>query len=236
MPTILPSTNVVETPPGCELDYNPAESVSADQSSNAYAATLVGAGPSATDFGGHPCAEFDGNVAVHYDIPIPSEWTILAVCSADSLANFAHLCGAGPSNAANDERWGVLYLRDTPSSADGGIRVIWGDGTNQSRIDSDDPVFSTSLNVIGVRFTTGTANVDIRESGHKGAFVNVDRTQTQSDASTCNPGDYNFYIGMGGAYTLQRWDGKVARLIVWDRSLDDDEFDYWLRRLIDVYT
>lgn len=219
------------TPAGIDLDYWPLFSVTDDQSSNAHSSTLVSTGPTRVADGSLFVADFSGTVALHFPVTVPSEWTIMVSAKPDDITNFKHLCGAGPSGAANADRWGVLYLRDTPSSADGGVRVIWGDDSSACRIDSDDPVFLASeYSCFGVRFTTGTADVKI-VSG----FDDVNTTVTEGNATTCAPPQHPFYIGMGGAYTSQKWAGKVARLWVWRKRLSDFAFNHYLAQLADAY-
>ena len=219
------------TPPNVDLDYWPLFDEAGDESSNNHAATLVSTGPTRVADGDLFVASFSGTVALHFPLTVPSEWTIIVAAKPDDITNFKHLCGAGPSGAANADRWGVLYLRDTPSSADGGIRVIWGDDTNACRIDSDDAVFSASdYACLGIRFTTGTADVDI-----VAGLDDVGTTVTEGNATTCAPPQHPFYIGMGGAYTSQKWAGKIARLWVWRKSLSNREFDYRLGQMRDAY-
>lgn len=219
------------TPRGIDLDFWPLKSVTDDQSDNAHSGTTASGGPTRTTDNGLYVADFGAGQAVHYPLSVPSEWTIITACKPDSFTNFAHLCGAGPVSASNSQRWGILYMRDTPSSQDGGLRVIWGDGTNASRIDSDDPVFSTSNYLcLGVRFTTGTADVDVLSQ-----FDAITTTVTEGTATTCNPGANNFYIGRGGNYATQPWDGKVARLWVWRKALPDRAFDYYTSQIAAAY-
>ena len=216
---------MVPSPPGVYLDYNPHLDESGDSSDNAHAATLVSGGPSTATESGFTVAVFD-NDAVSFDLGKPAEWTVMAAVKLSAIVSLQHICGSRDSSQTNSTAWGVLYNRDTPTSVDGGLRVIWGDGTNQSRIDTDDPVFTGNWDVVAVRFTTGTADVEVNANGNA-----MSKTLTQADADTTEGTAYDFNVGRGGENSSQALDGRIGRLWVWNERLNDDDFIYYRRRL-----
>lgn len=217
---------MVPSPPGVYLDYNPHLDELGDSSANDHAATLTNGGPLTAVESGFTVAVFSSNRALSFNLGKPSEWTIMAAVKITDTASQQHVCGSRNSGQSNNTAWGVLYNRDTPSAVDGGLRVIWGDGTNQSRIDTDDPVFTEGWDVVAVRFTTGVADVEINAAGNA-----MSKTATQADASTTAGTAYNFNIGRGGENSTESLSGRIGRLWVWNSRLNDDDFLFYRRRL-----
>lgn len=216
------------------LDYNPQLNHLGDSSPNSFAATIISAPTTVTE-NGIQVASYTSDV-IHFPLNEggnkPAEWTILAVVNVTNIGSFQHICGSRNSAQTNSSSWGVIYNRDTPSAADGGLRVIWGDGANASRIDTDDPVFPEGgWVVVAVRFTSGIADVDVNANGD-----NETTTVTEGAATTTEGAAQNFFIGWGGNNSTQPLqNGRIARLFVLNRRMNDDDFFFWRRWLRYAY-
>ncbi len=218
------------SPVGVLLDYDPSRNVDADSSPNGYAAVLHGGGPTEATENGITVGSFSSD-ALEFELPRPANWTIIAMVKLTNNATFQHVCGSRDSLQNNDTAWGVLYNRDTPGAVDGGLRVIFGDDANASRIDTDDAVFPTGQwAVVAVRFNDGVADVEVNADGD-----DVATTVTEGNASSSTGDAEPFFIGYGGDNSFQSLNGSIARLLVWDRALNDDDFEYWRRELRNSY-
>ena len=191
-----------------------------------------------------PIIRFDGlndYLDVGNSISRSNDWTIIGVFSVDNTTSSGAVCGASDQFLDETTAWGTIFvngytdvlpyvLNTTPRN--GSLAYVFGDDINVSEGETGAGILTAStFYIVAFTQTDGQAAVNIRLNGTTKAITLIGSNTATDSAGT----QYDFSIGRFGKNNSKYFDGDLASLLVYDRSLSSSEISKTENYLADKY-